>query len=524
MTTTTTNNNDATTKDAAPPPPPPPHVVIVGGGLAGLMAARQLLRDDDTVRVTLVEAQDRLGGRLQADTSLVPGYPLDMGAEFIHCVDTTLTRVISEYKLAPQVDWEAYFVTAHADGGPDDEPTRDGKYGMYYCDGQLLMYDHASLHPLSEALEDLIVRGADETVVDLNASIADAMQQYDLPPSLRRLAVAGYGNTAGSTDMHKLSWRVLTRFERYWEEHETDGDFRLPAQLGMTSVVRALQSDLEQYQPRFDLRVNWPVSTIDQDVFQEEGNEEESMAVSPVLVHAVNQQEGTLPADAVICTVPPPLLPQILPNLLTAEQRETLQYVGFETVTKVMLKFNTRPWPAHLQSVICADGGPLPEIWFRNDLVAVADEPQKEDKDGSSSSRQTFHIMVAYLASGLADDFLKTLQTKATEQQTNTKQVATDLCLAQLAKVLSLELQELQNMHMDTLVHAWNAETEPYTPGGYMYPKPGLVTLAPLAAPCRGGRVVLAGEATNTSACCTMQAAMDTGVRAAKQVQNLLKL
>ena len=39
-------------------------VVVVGGGLSGLAAARTLIQHDSSLRVTLLEANDRLGGRV----------------------------------------------------------------------------------------------------------------------------------------------------------------------------------------------------------------------------------------------------------------------------------------------------------------------------------------------------------------------------------------------------------------------------------------------------------------------------
>ncbi|MCX4820000.1 protoporphyrinogen oxidase [Streptomyces sp. NBC_01142] len=53
------------------------HVVVVGGGIAGLAAAHRLLASG--VRVTLLEATDRLGGKLQAGE--IEGAPVDFGAE-----------------------------------------------------------------------------------------------------------------------------------------------------------------------------------------------------------------------------------------------------------------------------------------------------------------------------------------------------------------------------------------------------------------------------------------------------------
>ncbi len=55
-------------------------VLVIGGGAAGLAAARELARAG--ISITLVEARDRLGGRICTDHS--PGFPVELGAEFVH--------------------------------------------------------------------------------------------------------------------------------------------------------------------------------------------------------------------------------------------------------------------------------------------------------------------------------------------------------------------------------------------------------------------------------------------------------
>jgi monoamine oxidase len=55
-------------------------VVVVGAGFAGLAAARTLV--DAGLKVTVLEARDRIGGRTRTDTSL--GVPIDIGASWIH--------------------------------------------------------------------------------------------------------------------------------------------------------------------------------------------------------------------------------------------------------------------------------------------------------------------------------------------------------------------------------------------------------------------------------------------------------
>src|SRR5258707_11494610 len=60
----------------------PDHIVVVGAGAAGLMAARELARAGK--RVTIVEAQDRCGGRIHPVPTAEFGYPAEGGDEFVH--------------------------------------------------------------------------------------------------------------------------------------------------------------------------------------------------------------------------------------------------------------------------------------------------------------------------------------------------------------------------------------------------------------------------------------------------------
>jgi monoamine oxidase len=57
-------------------------VIVVGAGAAGLAAARTLARR--SLRVVLIEARDRVGGRVLTRASARPLIPAELGAEFIH--------------------------------------------------------------------------------------------------------------------------------------------------------------------------------------------------------------------------------------------------------------------------------------------------------------------------------------------------------------------------------------------------------------------------------------------------------
>jgi monoamine oxidase len=68
-------------------------VIVIGAGAAGLMAAAELLQGG--LQVTLLEARDRIGGRIWTRHEPGVGVPIELGAEFIHG-EAPLTRELLE--------------------------------------------------------------------------------------------------------------------------------------------------------------------------------------------------------------------------------------------------------------------------------------------------------------------------------------------------------------------------------------------------------------------------------------------
>jgi len=69
------------------------HVAVVGGGFAGLSAAYYLTQGG--FHVTMLEARDKIGGRVQTSTDLIPGRFIEAGAELIgsnHLLWMTLAK------------------------------------------------------------------------------------------------------------------------------------------------------------------------------------------------------------------------------------------------------------------------------------------------------------------------------------------------------------------------------------------------------------------------------------------------
>ena len=76
----------------------PKHIVIVGAGAAGLMAARELARAGK--RVTILEARDRCGGRIQSLSIRDAGHRAEGGAEFVHGEAPVTLGLLREARLS----------------------------------------------------------------------------------------------------------------------------------------------------------------------------------------------------------------------------------------------------------------------------------------------------------------------------------------------------------------------------------------------------------------------------------------
>src|SRR5215831_17501898 len=72
-------------------------VLIIGAGLAGLSAAHRLANAG--WHVTILEARDRVGGRVHTVRDARIPIPIELGAEFLHGKPSEIWKIIQDQNL-----------------------------------------------------------------------------------------------------------------------------------------------------------------------------------------------------------------------------------------------------------------------------------------------------------------------------------------------------------------------------------------------------------------------------------------
>jgi monoamine oxidase len=269
------------------------HIVVIGAGAAGLMAARELARAGR--RVTLLEARDRCGGRIYPLPNAEFGYAAEGGAEFVHGEAPVTHGLLREagLKLLP------------IQGTP-----------RTIEDGEFLRRDVQAPHQaeLQKALQDLT---EDLTVAEFLRRHFASPLYGGLRRSIERMA-EGYD----AADPERASTLAL-RDE--WMDGGNHAQGRIIG--GYGALVEFLTAECRHHAVAIYLGA--AVSAIE-------------ATDGGVLVRCANGDAHT--GDAVILTVPLPLLNRIALPAAERERAEAAANIGFGNVIKILLRFETAWW------------------------------------------------------------------------------------------------------------------------------------------------------------------------------------
>ena len=271
----------------------PEHIIVVGAGAAGLMAGRELARAGR--RVTILEARDRCGGRIHPLSPSEFGYAAEGGAEYVHG-EAPLTRgLLREAGVGLLPVRGARWSVSQGTFVRDEMP--DPSTGRFY-------------ERLAELKSDL-------TVTDFLAQNFPGPQYDRLRHFVLRM-VEGYD----AADPSRASMLAL-RDE--WTNSGRSQQARIIG--GYGAMIDYLAADCSKHGA--SLRRGAAVSAIE-------------TSDGEILVRCADGEICT--ADAVVVTVPLPLLGQIAFPAVLRERTGAAAEIGFGNVIKLLLRFKTRWW------------------------------------------------------------------------------------------------------------------------------------------------------------------------------------
>ena len=430
-------------------------VLIVGAGAAGLAAARELSAAN--FNVIVLEARDRIGGRIHTHLDSQLTAPVELGAEFVHGKAPEILKLIEEahFKLIelPNTHW--YY-----------RNTVLSQSGEFWSKIEALNSDMEKYHGSDESFEQFLD--------DYNRK-----HQVEDLPSMATLYVEGFH--AAHAD--RISVLGLVKTNEAAAEIDDEKQFR-PAG-GYLSIAQWLHDEAVAHGASFRFEtvvreVEWRAGTVT--VTSTAGEQFKARRLIVTLPLGVLQHQDVT----------------FTPRLVAKEEAASKLAVG--QVVKVILRFRERFWE---ELILPTDAGRRAEL---KDFAFIH-APDEMPPTWWTQVPVRAPLLVGWAGGTRAEKLLNA-----------SPEALRDQSLQALSHIFSLPVRSIEDSLVDFYTHDW--ATDPFSIGAYSYiPVGALKAQAALAEPVEN-TIYFAGEAANKKGHHgTVHGALASGLRSAHLIQ-----
>jgi monoamine oxidase len=438
-----------------------PAVIIIGAGMAGLAAARELGRAG--LAVCILEARDRIGGRVYTVRDPTCNSPLELGAEFIHGKPREIWDPLEKAGLQfTEVDGDDWCV-----------------FGGRLSSCNFFSEVEAILQKMDDALPDESFLDFIDRCCESNTKKLQQAKQHAIN------YVSGFN--AADPSLVGIHW--LVQEMRAEENIEGDRAFRL--QHGYADLLDLFCKQIAEYE--IEIRTAAVVETVE----WRRGNAKVT----------VRDSEGSslLEAQRVLVTVPLSLLksPDERPGTirfapqLPSQKKNALDKLEMGKVIRVVLNFRERFW---------GEIKPSPRAKKKLSNMAFLFSQDEWFPTWWTSMPNQTPIITGWAPFRSAERLSGQSHSFVIERALET-----------LSKLLGPSPSELQSILQAGYFHDW--ETDPFSMGAYSYGKVGAIAAQKMIAAPLENTLFFAGEATDMAGNNgTVNGAIASGYRAAADI------